>query len=280
MTRPATSRTATEPTASTENLGTIGGGQRPPAGTGQDQGQEHEAEPSCPDRTRQDVEQVHRERERARRIGMTSRWQRPRQPDGERQQPARVHTREGDERKTRREACSYEPDLAEARVEDRPEDVPAERVAEAEASCAGSLEDDPHERRPPRARARARQDAVQRRPAPASRSRRKTPKSATAPPTQARRSAKPRKRVTVKPTLTSLGTSSSFSSWSMTPLVSLFDLTEKTNAPCSGCESAETIRQATVYVPRASGRSSSSIATVCASGREVRPESTRSASES
>ena len=75
--------------------------------------------------------------------------------------------------------------------------------------------------------------------------------------------------MTVKPTLTSRGTSSSSSSWSMTPVVSLFDLTEKTNAPCSGCESAETIRQATVYVPRASGRSPSSIATVCASGREV-----------
>ena len=56
------------------------------------------------------------------------------------------------------------------------------------------------------------------------------------------------------------------------PLVA--DLTWKTNAPATGCASAEITRQVTVYVPAGSRRPSST-ATELSLGRMISPESTR-----
>ena len=163
----------------------------------------------------------------------------------------------------------------------RPEDVPGERLTETEASGTCSVEHDPHRATPPQGRAAStpkirrsigrtgvsipRKIAEERdRAADAGEEEREAQEARHGEPD----ADLPRNLVVLQHLGDDAGR------------VALRACTEKTNAPCSGCESAETTRQATVYVPRASGRSSSSITTVCASGREVRPESTRFASES
>ena len=190
-----------------------------------------------------------------------------------------MHAGERDEREARREACPYEPDLAETRVEDSPEDVPAERVTDAEASSVGSLEDDSHERRRREHAGEHTEDEAQSRlhwrldPAEDGEER-----DRAADAGEEQREAQEARD----------GEADTDFSRDFVVLQQLVDDAGRVALRLDGEDerAVERVRVGRDDPPgnrvRAAGEraSSSSIATVCASGREVRPESTRSASES
>ena len=224
---------------------------------------------------------THRERERSRGVGVSRRRQRPREPDGEGQRVARVHSRERDE--------------GEPRGQGRPV-----RARPRRSVCRAPPLKTSHESASPRPKPPAlapwntipTSDATASPAASTPKIRRSLGRTGVPSPGrwQRARSRRRRRRGEAR-------SSGSACRWtpcslpghlvvlqhlrSMTPArVALRASRRRRTLRAIGCESAETIRQATVYVPRASGRSSNSIRrSPHRAGRPV-PSPTRFASES
>ena len=145
-----------------------------------------------------------------------------------------------------RERGLERPDLAEPCPQHRRDDVPAERLAEPEA-CP---------RRLPAARSRRERRARAQRRAPASRpeslarvradARPRPTSSISVPPATSRRSRKSSARTTENNTVTDRGVPSSSTCAAMPAGFAPGAPTWKTNAPETGCASADTARQVAV----------------------------------
>ena len=249
--------------------------ERPPPSACRRERDDEEGEPTGPDGAAGDVDDVGDEREPAADPGVARERRRGHEQRRRNEQRRRGHAAErkrGDE-ETRAVPVRARP----ARTASR---GPPER-SPSSPPRRGRTRPRPH----PGGRSRAERRTASATPATASTRRSsgcgpcRIVASATAPPTTRKSATKSRKRTNVKSTLTFRGVPSP-STWAAIPDgFAPGAWTWKTNAPDTGCASADVARHVTVYVPRARRRSSDA-AIVRSSGRSTSPRSTRRACES